>query len=87
MTFTAFEGRPRDTVEPLIVDSPKYGHSIINLSTKDMTYSPSIIPTIHFEPPKEENLSTKNKSATFSLSLKCPSFGGSTVLCLTGCKS
>ena len=28
-----------------------------------MTYSPSIIPTIHFEPPKEENLSTKSKSA------------------------
>ena len=31
-----------------------------NLSTKDMTYSPSIIPTIHFEPHKEENLSTKD---------------------------
>ena len=43
--------------EPLKVDSPKYGHSIINLSTKDITYGPSIIPTIHFEPPKEENLS------------------------------
>ena len=43
-------------VAPLIVDSPKYGHSIINLSTKDMTYGPSIIPAIHFEPPKEENL-------------------------------
>ena len=25
-----------------------------------MTYGPSIIPTIHFEPPKEENLSTKD---------------------------
>ena len=53
------------TVKPLIVDSPKYGHSIINLSTKDTTYSPSIIPTIYFEPPKEENLSTKSKSAEF----------------------
>jgi hypothetical protein len=36
-----------------------------NLSTKDTTYGPSIIPTTHFEPPKEENLSTKNKSAKF----------------------
>ena len=41
-------------VEAPIVDSPKYGHStIINLSTKNMTYSPGIIPFI-FEPPKEE---------------------------------
>ena len=31
-------------------------HRIINLSTKDKTYSPSIIPTIHFEPSKEKNL-------------------------------
>jgi hypothetical protein len=30
-----------------------------------MTYVPSIIPTVHFEPPKEETLSTKNKSAEF----------------------
>ena len=31
-----------------------------------MTYSPSIItPKINFEPPKEENLSTKNKSTDF----------------------
>ena len=33
-----------NTVEPQIVDSPKQGHSIINLSTKDMTYGPRIIP-------------------------------------------
>ena len=61
-------------MKPLIVDSPKCGHSIINLSTKDMTYSPSIIPTIHFEPPKEEYLSTKNKSVEYMLSRKCPLF-------------
>ena len=64
---------------PLIVDSPKTGHSTINLSTKDMTYCPSIIPTIHFEPLKEENPSTKNKSAKFMSSPKCPLFEGSTV--------
>ena len=44
-----------------------------------MTYGPSIIPIIHFEPPKEENLSTKNKLAEFMSSPKCPKFGGSTV--------
>ena len=52
------------------MDFPIYGHSIysyniVNLSTMDTTYSPSTIPTIHFEPPKEENLSAKNKSAKF----------------------
>ena len=73
------------TVEPPIVNSPKQGHSITNLSTKDMTYSPSIIPTIHFEPPKEDNLSTKNKSAEFMLSPKCPLFRGSTVLYIKWC--
>ena len=52
----------------------------MNLSTKDMTYGPSIIPTIHFEPPKEENLSTKNKSAEFMSSPKSPLFGGSSVV-------
>jgi hypothetical protein len=36
---------------------------MINLSTKDMNYGPRIISTIHFEPSKEEHLSTKNKSA------------------------
>ena len=30
-----------------------------NLSTKDTTYGSGVIPTIHFEPPKEENLSTQ----------------------------
>ena len=65
------------TVDPLIVDSPKYGDSRINLSTKDTTYGPSIIPTIHFEPPKEENLSTKSKSIEFMSNPKCPLFGGS----------
>ena len=34
---------------------------------------------IHFEPPKEEHISIKNKSAEFMLSSKCPIFGGSTV--------
>ena len=53
---------------------------MINLSTKDMTYGPSIFPVIHFESPKEENLSTKNKSAEFMLSPKCPLFGGSSTL-------
>ena len=61
------------------VHSPKYGHSIVNLSTKDMAYCPSIIPTMYFEPPKEENLSTKNKSVEFMLPPKCPLFGGFTV--------
>ena len=35
-------------------------------------------PTIHFEPPKEENLSTKNKLVEFMSSPKCPLCGGST---------
>ena len=39
----------------LVMNSPKYGHSIVNLSTDDMTYGPSIIAIIHFGPPKEEN--------------------------------
>ena len=69
------------TEETPIVDSPKQGHSIINLSTKDMIYAPSTIPTLHFEPPKKENFSTMNKSAEFMLSPKCPLFGGSSVLC------
>jgi hypothetical protein len=34
---------------------------------------------IHFEPPKEEKLSTKNKSVEFMPSPKCPLFGGSPV--------
>ena len=41
------------------------------------------IHTIHFEPPKEESLSTKNKSAKFLLSPKCPLFGGTTAKCTT----
>ena len=61
-----------DTVDPLIVDSPKYGHSITNLSTKDTTCGLSIIPMIHNEPPEEENLSTKKKSAEFMMFPKCP---------------
>ena len=32
----------------------------INLFTKDTTNRPSTIPSIHFEPPKEDNLSTKD---------------------------
>ena len=44
------------TMEPPIVDSPLNRDTVITLYTKDMTYGPSIIPTIHFEPPKEENL-------------------------------
>ena len=43
-----------------------------------MTYDPSKIPAIHFVPPKEENLSTKNKSAEFMPAPKCSLFGGST---------
>ena len=52
-------------------------YNIVNFSAKDMIYSPSIIPTIHFEHPKEENLSTKNKSAKFISFPKCPSVEGS----------
>ena len=68
-------------VEPLIVDSPKLGqcHSIIYLSTTDMTYGPSLIPTIHSELHKDEKLSTKNKSPKFMSSPKCPLFRGPTV--------
>ena len=45
------------------------------LSTKDMAYGLStIIPTTHFEPPKEENLSTKSKSVELVLSPKCQRF-------------
>ena len=62
------------------MDSPKYGHSMISLSTKDMTYDLIIIPTIQFEPFKEENVSTKNKSDEFMLSMKCPLFRGSTLV-------
>ena len=35
---------------------------------------------IHFEPPKEDNLSTKDKTAEFILSSTCPLFRGSTVV-------
>ena len=38
---------------PPIVNSPKSGHSITNVSTKDTTYGPSIIPTMLFEHPKK----------------------------------
>ena len=37
------------------------------------------IALIDFEPPKEDNLSTKDKTAEFILSPMCPLFGGSTV--------
>ena len=37
------------------------------------------IALLHFEPPKEDNLSTKDKTAEFILSPTCPLFGGSTV--------
>ena len=47
---------------------------MINLSTKNTTYGSSIIPTIHFEPPKGDNLSIKKKSAEFELPPKCPLF-------------
>ena len=36
---------------------------------------------IHFEPLKEDNLSTKDTAAEFILSPTCPLFGGSTVQC------
>ena len=39
----------------------------MNLTTKDMNLGPSKIPTIPFEPHKEDNLSTKNKSTEFML--------------------
>ena len=58
--------------------SERLGHDIINLSTKDTTYSPSIIPTIHLVP---DNLSTKNKWTEFKSSPKCPLFRGSPALC------
>ena len=37
------------------------------------------IALIHFEPPKEDNVSTKDKTSEFILSPTCPLFGGSTV--------
>ena len=51
---------------------------IINLSTEDMTYGPSIIPTVRFEPHKEENLSTKDMTyspsiiPTYSIQFQAP---------------
>ena len=67
-----------DTVITLIMDSPKYGHSIINLYTKNMTYSPGTIPTIHFEPPKEDNLYLYKEH--IYAGTKCPHFRDSTML-------
>ena len=48
-------------------------------------YGPSIIPTMHFEPPKEDNLSTKDRSAAFMLSPKFPLLGDSTFKLCTFC--
>ena len=53
------------TVEPPIKDPPKKGQCIKYLSTKDTSF----VPKIHFpyklyigKPPKEDNLSTKDKT-------------------------
>ena len=62
----------------------RYGDTIIDLSTKNTCWL-SRVPKIAFhnytfEPLKEDNLSTKNKTAEFILSLTCPLVGGSTVI-------
>ena len=58
----------------------------MDLSTKDTVQGPKIcflIVLIHFKPPKEDNLSTKETTAEFIVSPMCPLFGGSTVQDLT----
>ena len=57
-----------NTAEPLIVDSPKQGHSVITLSTKDKaggskTHNFSPLIQYNFEPPKEDNFLTTNKQS------------------------
>ena len=56
------------------------------LYTKDTGQCPKFlfpihVVLIHFEPPKEDNLSTKDTTAKFISSPKCALFGGSTVIC------
>ena len=62
------------------------GHSEIGTqdNTKDTGQGPIIVfpihvALIHFEPPKEDNLSTKDKTTEFILIPRCPLFGGPTV--------
>ena len=71
-------------MEPPIVHTPRLGHNIIDLSTKDTVQGPKklfpyTVVLIHFEPPKKDNLSTKDTTAELILSPKCLLFGGSTV--------
>ena len=61
-------------VELSIEDSSKYGHSIINLFTKDITYDPSIIPTIRSK--AETSVQRTCRSAEFKSLPNCPLFGG-----------
>ena len=63
-------------VEPLIVDFAKIGHSMMHLSTKDTTSGPSVLPTIHFEPPKDDNYLSTNNNSTLSLYKVCSYPGG-----------
>ena len=67
------------TVEPPIVDPPKLGHCIINLSTKDTVRGPKNYMPYSFSTFREDNLSIKDKTAEFILSPTCPLFRGSTV--------
>ena len=69
-------------MEPPIVDPPGKVHCMLDHSIKDIaqgtkSYSPNTLRTSAGE---EDNLSTKDKTAGFILSPKCPLFGGSTVL-------
>ena len=73
------------TVEPPIVDPPRKGHCMVDLSIKDTARRPKKItfPIVSIQCienlREEDNVSIKDKTAEFILLPKCPLFGGSTV--------
>ena len=70
------------TVEPPKEDTPRRGQCIKYLSIKDTAFVPkftSLYKLYIKKPLKEDNLSTRDKTAEFILVPKCPLFGGSTV--------
>ena len=68
---------PAGVSSPMINIQWTLHNIIIDLATKDSGQGPNNI--VHFEPPKEDNLSTNDTTAEFILSPTCPLFGGSTV--------
>ena len=71
-------------MKPLIVDPPRKGHNINDLSTRDTARGPKKLPSLYFQYidnlREEDNLSTKDKTSEFILSPTCPLFGGFTVV-------